>query len=70
VRDPGSIAENTNGYFNGWRRGREIGGYAVGGRPGRDSAHGWDFTRDHERDYDEDQYQQEYQYHREAAYRG
>jgi hypothetical protein len=65
VRDPGSIAENTTGYFRGWRRGREIGGYAVGGRPGRDSAQGWDFSRDHERDYD-----REYEYDRDyAAYR-
>ena len=31
---------------SGWRRGQEIGGYAVGGRPGRESAGGWDFTRD------------------------
>ena len=69
VRDPGSIAENTNGYFSGWRRGREIGGYAVGGRPGRDSEHGWDFSRD-ERDYNYDYSgEQQYQYQREAAYR-
>ncbi|HET8642049.1 MAG TPA: hypothetical protein VFM37_08920 [Pseudonocardiaceae bacterium] len=66
VRDPGSIAEHTNGYFRGWRRGREIGGYAVGGRPGRDSAHGWDFSRDHGSGEYEQQPQYEY---RQAAYR-
>ncbi|HEU4421400.1 MAG TPA: transposase, partial [Pilimelia sp.] len=48
VRDAASIAAHTTGYFRGWRRGQEIGGYAVGGRPGRESAGGWDFTRDHE----------------------
>jgi hypothetical protein len=46
VRDAASIAAHTTGYFRGWRRGQEIGGYAVGGRPGRESAGGWDFTRD------------------------
>jgi hypothetical protein len=46
VRDAQSIAAHTTGYFRGWRRGQEIGGYAVGGRPGRESAGGWDFTRD------------------------
>ncbi|GAB1694496.1 transposase [Krasilnikovia sp. M28-CT-15] len=46
VRDPASIAAHTTGYFRGWRRGQEIGGYAIGGRPGRESAGGWDFTRD------------------------
>lgn len=66
VRDPGSIAENTTGYFRGWQRGREIGGYAVGGRPGRDSAHGWDFSRDQGSEYDYDEAQYEY---RQAAYR-
>ncbi|GGJ92822.1 hypothetical protein GCM10010123_23410 [Pilimelia anulata] len=45
VRDPSSIAAHTTGYFRGWRRGQEIGGYAVGGRPGRDGAGGWDFSR-------------------------
>ncbi|GAA2524073.1 transposase [Pilimelia columellifera] len=45
VRDAASIAAHTTGYFSGWRRGQEIGGYAVGGRPGRDSASGWDFSR-------------------------
>lgn len=47
VRDAASIAANTTGYFRGWRRGQEIGGYAVGGRPGREAAGGWDFSRDH-----------------------
>jgi hypothetical protein len=46
VRDAQSIAAHTTGYFRGWRRGQEIGGYAVGGRPGRESAGGWDFSRD------------------------
>ena len=46
VRDAQSLAANTTGYFRGWRRGQEIGGFAVGGRPGRESAGGWDFTRD------------------------
>lgn len=64
VRDPGSIAEHTAGYFQGWRRGREIGGYAVGGRPGRDSAHGWDFSRDHGNEYDLPEYE-----YPQAAYR-
>ena len=47
IRDAASIAAHTTGYFRGWRRGQEIGGYALGGRPGRESAGGWDFTRDH-----------------------
>ena len=46
VRDAANLAANTMGYFRGWRRGQEIGGYAVGGRPGRESAGGWDFHRD------------------------
>jgi hypothetical protein len=64
VRDPESIAAHTSGYFSGYRRGQEIGGYAVGGRPGRESAHGWDFSRESgEREYDP-----EYDY-RATAYR-
>ncbi|WP_018583435.1 hypothetical protein [Salinispora arenicola] len=64
VRDPASLAENTTGYFRGWRRGQEIGGFAVGGRPGREAAGGWDFTRDTgERDED-----RKYEY-RSAGYR-
>jgi hypothetical protein len=47
IRDAASIAAHTTGYFRGWRRGQEIGGYALGGRPGRESAGGWDFSRDH-----------------------
>jgi hypothetical protein len=47
VRDAASLAQNTTGYFQGWRRGQEIGGFAVGGRPGREAAGGWDFSRDH-----------------------
>jgi hypothetical protein len=46
VRDAASIAAHTTGYFRGWRRGQEIGGYAIGGRPGRESAGGWDFSRE------------------------
>ena len=43
------------GYFQGWRRGQQIGGYAVGGRPGRESAQGWDFSRDPgDHEYDEE----------------
>jgi hypothetical protein len=64
VRDPASIAAHTTGYFRGWRRGQEIGGYAVGGRPGRESAGGWDFSRDAE-DQDDNR---EYEY-RSAGYR-
>ncbi|MFJ6195132.1 transposase [Micromonospora sp. NPDC092111] len=64
VRDAASLAENTTGYFRGWRRGQEIGGFAVGGRPGREAAGGWDFSRDPtERDDD-----REYEF-RSAGYR-
>ncbi|MEU0151601.1 transposase [Micromonospora fulviviridis] len=64
VRNAASLAENTTGYFRGWRRGQEIGGFAVGGRPGREAAGGWDFSRD-TGDRDDDQ---EYEY-RSAGYR-
>lgn len=64
VRDPASIAAHTTGYFRGWRRGQEIGGYAVGGRPGREAAGGWDFSRDGG-EADDDR---EYDY-RQASYR-
>ena len=37
VRDAASIAAHTTGYFRGWRRGQAIGGFAMGGRPGRES---------------------------------
>jgi hypothetical protein len=46
VRDAAAIAAHTSGYFRGYRRGQEVGGYAVGGRPGRESAGGWDFSRE------------------------
>jgi hypothetical protein len=46
VRDPAAMAQNTTGYFRGSRRGEEVRGFAVGGRPGRETASGWDFTRD------------------------
>jgi hypothetical protein len=42
VRDPKSIAAHTEGYFRGWRRGQEIGGFAVGQR---DRA-AWEFNRE------------------------
>jgi hypothetical protein len=42
VRDAESIAAHTTGYFRGWRRGQEIGGFAVGQR---DRA-AWEFNRD------------------------
>jgi hypothetical protein len=42
VRDARSIAAHTEGYFRGWRRGQEIGGFAVGQR---DRA-AWEFNRD------------------------
>jgi hypothetical protein len=65
VRDAASLAENTTGYFRGWRRGQEIGGYAVGGRPGREAAGGWDFSRDPS-GRDESR---EYEFPRSAGYR-
>lgn len=46
VRDPASMAAHTTGYFRGSRRGEEVRGYAVGGRPGRESGGSWDFSRD------------------------
>jgi hypothetical protein len=46
VRDPAAMAAHTTGYFRGSRRGEEVRGYAVGGRPGRESEGGWDFSRD------------------------
>jgi hypothetical protein len=46
IRDPASMAAHTTGYFRGSRRGEEVRGYAVGGRPGRESGDGWDFSRD------------------------
>jgi hypothetical protein len=42
VRDPKSIADHTEGYFRGWRRGQEVGGFAVGQR---DRA-AWEFNRE------------------------
>lgn len=47
VRDPASIAAHTSGYFNGWRRGQEVGGYPLGGR--QQTAGAWDFSREDER---------------------
>ncbi len=46
VRDAEALAQHTTGYFRGSRRGEEVRGFAVGGRPGRESAGGWDFSRD------------------------
>ncbi|MFI5843701.1 transposase [Catenuloplanes sp. NPDC051500] len=65
VRDAQSLAANTTGYFRGWRRGQEIGGFAVGGRPGREAAGGWDFTRDQGDTHDDEE---DYEF-RPATYR-
>jgi hypothetical protein len=46
VRDPASIAAHTSGYFKGWRRGQEVGGYPLGTRATRPAAGAWDFARD------------------------
>lgn len=51
VRNPSEIAKHTSGYFNGWRRGQQIGGFPLGGRVGRQSVGAWDFSRDDDRDY-------------------
>jgi hypothetical protein len=42
VRDAKSIAAHTEGYFRGWRRGQEIGGFAVGQR----DRGAWEFNRE------------------------
>jgi hypothetical protein len=55
IRDPQRLAQHTSGYFRGWRAGQEVNGYAVGGRPGRESAAGWDFSRDQD-DHDDYDY--------------
>ena len=57
VRDAAQIAAHTTGYFRGWQRGQEVGGFSVGGRPGRESAGGWDFSREGSRDYQEREYE-------------
>ncbi|GAA3276272.1 hypothetical protein Dvina_04735 [Dactylosporangium vinaceum] len=57
VRDAAQIAAHTTGYFRGWRRGQEVGGFSVGGRPGRESAGGWDFSREASRDYQEREFE-------------
>jgi hypothetical protein len=49
VRDPATIAAHTSGYFDGWRRGQEVGGYPVGTRQGRRAAGAWEFRRDDDR---------------------
>jgi len=46
VRDAAAMAAHTTGYFQGSRRGEEVRGFAVGGRPGREAPGGWDFARD------------------------
>jgi hypothetical protein len=57
VRDPAAMAAHTTGYFRGSRRGEEVRGFAVGGRPGREAEGGWDFSRDGwEADRDERDY--------------
>jgi len=51
IRDAQSIAAHTTGYFRGWRRGQEIGGFAVGQR----DRGAWEFNRDQRgRDMDRD----------------
>ncbi len=52
VRDPAAMAAHTTGYFRGSRRGEEVRGFSIGGRPGRESAGNWDFARD---SFDSDQ---------------
>ncbi len=42
VRDPRRIAAHTEGYFRGWRRGQEVGGFAVGQR----DRGAWEFNRE------------------------
>jgi hypothetical protein len=46
VRDPSRIAANTSGYFNGWRKGQEVGGYPLGNRVGSKGGGAWEFSRD------------------------
>jgi hypothetical protein len=45
-RDAATIAAHTSGYFRGFRRGQQVGGSAVSGRPGRESASGRESSRD------------------------
>jgi hypothetical protein len=59
VRDAAAMAAHTTGYFRGSRRGEEVRGFAVGGRPGRESAGGWDFSRD---SWDADRDERDYGY--------
>jgi hypothetical protein len=59
VRDAAAMAAHTTGYFRGSRRGEEVRGFAVGGRPGRESAGGWDFSRD---GWDADRDERDYEY--------
>ncbi len=42
TRDPRSIATHTDSYFRGWRRGQEVGGFAVGQR----DRGAWEFNRE------------------------
>lgn len=62
VRDPARIAEHTSGYFRGWRRGQQVGGY---GRPGHEGQQGWSSRRDS----DEPDYEDGYQYRAAGGYR-
>lgn len=62
VRDPARIAEHTSGYFRGWRRGQQAGGY---GRPGHEGPQGWNSTRDS----DQPDYEDGYQYRAAGGYR-
>ncbi len=61
VRDPAAMAQHTTGYFRGSRRGEEVRGFALGGRPGRETAGGWDFSR--EGWEDDDNPDRGYEYH-------
>jgi hypothetical protein len=42
VRDPRRLAAHTEGYFRGWRRGQEVGGFTVGQR----DRTAWEFNRE------------------------
>jgi hypothetical protein len=65
VRDPAAMAAHTTGYFRGSRRGEEVRGFAVGGRPGREAPGGWDFSRD---GWEADRDDRDYEY-RSASHR-
>jgi hypothetical protein len=66
VRDPAAMAAHTTGYFRGSRRGEEVRSFSIGGRPGRESAGGWDFSRD---SYEQEQEREDPLAYRSAARR-